>query len=235
MRNRLAIAAALCAAGFRPAGASSEALHASVAPSVAPQGPVQIATVASDAAAFDGPLPSLSWSWGRDTSAMLGSAWQGDQLLPSIGLRRRLLSQGSSGVEVGIGFSFRSVGREDTGSELATTVTLARTFGGVSFSANAGLGKGVGARSDVDFELASLLAARITRWAKIGIEARVHGELVDDLETPEDRGRSLGVMMAPSLSMSAGPWALDILAGWERPRGSTPERPVGLVAAAYVF
>src|SRR5438105_3005729 len=136
MRNRLAIAAAVCAAGSSAAWAAADVVQVSVAPSVAPDARVQVATVASDPAAFDGPLPSLTWSVGGGTSAMLGAAWKDGQLLPSIGLLRRLVTQDDAGVDVGVSVAFRSVGREDTGSELATAVVLGRTFGDFSISAN---------------------------------------------------------------------------------------------------
>ena len=120
MSLRIAFAAALCAAGARAASPDSDPVHVSVAPAVS--GQVQISTLARDAAAFDGPLPSLTWPGGGETSAILGAAWKGDQLVPSIGLRRRLLAQESAGLDVAVSAAFRSVGREDTGSEVAFAV-----------------------------------------------------------------------------------------------------------------
>jgi hypothetical protein len=236
MRARVAVAALLCAGASAASSPGFDPSQVSVAPSLPPgAAEVRMAPVASDVTAFDGPLPSLTWSVGTDTRAILGAAWKGDQLLPSIGLQRRLLAQESAGIDVAVSAAFRSVGREDAGSEVAFAVQLTRSFGLVSWATSAALGKGTAGRSDVDFEAASLFAARVTRQAKIGILARLRGELVDDLDTAEDHGRSLGVLVAPALSLAAGAWAIDLLAGWERPRGAAADRVTSLVVAAYNF
>ncbi len=191
--------------------------------------------IGRDPGAFDGTLPSVSWSLGGDLSAVLGSAWRGDDLLPSIALRRRLLSQDGAGIDVAVALAFRSIGREDAGSEFSAGVLLARSLGAFSVSAAANVGKGVGNRADIDFDAASLAGYAISSWARLGAELRVRGELVDDLRTPEDGGRNLDLLAGPALSLTRGPWSLDMLAGWQRPRGAAPDRPAAVVAAACSF
>src|SRR3954469_18566758 len=155
---------------------------------IAPEPP---AGIARDPAAFDSTLPSVSWSLGGSVSAVLASAWRGDDLVPSIALRRRTLGQDVAGIDLSVALAFRSLGREDSGSEFSAGVLLARSLGAFSLSAAANVGKGVGARSDVDFDASSLAAVSLSPWVRLGAELRVRGELVDDLHTDEDVGRTL--------------------------------------------
>jgi hypothetical protein len=220
-------------------GAMAEAPRAgdgvSAAPEVAPGAQVRISSLARDAGAFDGPLPSLTWAIDGQTSVMAGAAWRADLLLPSIGLRRALLQQETSGFDLHLGVAFQSAGREDAGGELSASVLLARSFGPVSLSAAASIGKGTGIRSDIDFDAASLVTVPIGGHVRGGGEVRVHGELVDRFETAEDAGRPIGVIAGSSMSLSTREWVFDILAGWERPRGLAPSRPLAVATAAWLF
>src|SRR5690349_1906333 len=88
-------------------GAMAEAPRASegigAAAGVAPGAQVRVYSVARDPGAFDGPLPSLTWAIDGQTSVMAGAAWRADLLLPSIGLRRAMLRQDTSGFDLHLG------------------------------------------------------------------------------------------------------------------------------------
>ena len=68
---------------------------------------------------------------------------------------------------------------------------------------------------DVDFDASSLAAVSLSPWVRLGAELRVRGELVDDLHTDEDVGRTLDLLLGPALSLTRGPWSIDVLAGWQ--------------------
>lgn len=205
------------------------------APSVATGSRVRVASIVPDGPDLTGVLTSFSWSVAPGTSATLGVVWRGEELVPSLWVRRQIFSQRESGIDATVSAAFRSLGREDAGSELDAAVALGRTFGALELAATAAVGKGVGARVDVDVEVASSIAWRATPEVRAGVETRVRGELVDDFKTADDDGRRLDVIAGPSVSLTRGAVTIDLLGGWQSPRGTAAPRPIALLAASCAF
>jgi hypothetical protein len=196
---------------------------------------VRVASIVPEAPQYTGVVTSLSWSVSPGTSATLGVVLRGEELVPSLQVRRQILSQRSAGIDASVSAAFRSVGREDAGSEFDVAVAAGRAFGALELAASATIGKGVGARADVDVEAASSIGWRLARELRAGIETHVRGELVDDLKTADDDGRPLDVIAGPSISLTRGAIALDVLGGWQSPRGSAAPRAIALFAASCAF
>src|SRR4051794_18573343 len=115
---RVGLIALLSAAAAASAAFGADGLQElRVGQGVAAGTPAAAVGIARDPAAFDSTLPSVSWSLGGSVSAVLASAWRGDDLVPSIALRRRMLGQDVAGIDLSVALAFRSLGREDSGSE----------------------------------------------------------------------------------------------------------------------
>jgi hypothetical protein len=205
------------------------------APTVSSDSRLRVASLVPDGPAYTGVLTSLSWGVAPGTSATLGVVWRGEEMVPSLWVRKQILSQRASGIDASVSAAFRSIGREDAGSEFDVAVAAGRTFGAVEVAASATVGKGVGARTDVDFEAASSVVWRLTREVRAGFETRARGELVDDVKTAEDDGRPLDIIAGPSVSLTRGAVTLDVLGGWQSPRGSAAPRAIALFAASCAF
>lgn len=158
-----------------------------------------------------------------------------DALYPSTAAHLSITRAEVAGVDVGTDLVHRALGPESVTSQGLARMVVGRAIGPAYFALTGALGRGIGARTDTDYEAGASLFVRIAENALVGGETRVRGEAVDRFETDEDIGRKNEIIAAGAVRTDAGPVVLQTLAGWMWPRGSAQAGPMVLGTASFAF
>lgn len=151
------------------------------------------------------------------------------------GVRVQLLRQAQEGVDVQFAAGVRSVGYEGLGAAVDARLGVGRQFGALLLQANARIARAFGERDDADLEGSALAAWNFgDRWM-LGLEARAHGELIDNTPTPEDDGRPVGMLGGAVAGVRLGALSLQAIAGAGLPRGPYAAGPMAMLRANYDF
>jgi hypothetical protein len=158
----------------------------------------------------------------------------GAKAIPLVGVRWQVATQSSLGVDLTSSVALRPAMMETGGSELEARLLAGRTFGRLALVASFALGQGLGERRDLDFEASTSAHVRVIGALAVGAEARARGELADrDLPNV---GREYEAVTGPAVYWSPDRYfALDVLAGWQAPRGTTRTGPTALAYATVAF
>jgi hypothetical protein len=134
------------------------------------------------------------------------------------------------------GSRYRPIGPENAGAAVEGWLVVEQRAGALALAAQAMVGRGVGARTDVDAEGVASALVRVAPGAHVGVEARARTEVEDELETEEDFGRPAELVGVGVATWSPVPGLeLSTLAGWRSPRGSAAPGPLVLGAIAQSF
>jgi hypothetical protein len=154
----------------------------------------------------------------------------------SAGAHVQFLEQPSAGIDLTTSVRWRMLATEGTGHQLFGRMVVGRAIGPTYVAVNGGIGQGVGARQDIDYEAGGLFFVRPVRMLRLGAEGRVRGELVETYLTPEDEGRPVEITGGATLGADLFDRVLvQALGGWLWPRGPLPAGPAVLGAATVSF
>ncbi|MDB4942059.1 MAG: hypothetical protein JWP97_1593 [Labilithrix sp.] len=180
-------------------------------------------------------LGSVGHGVGLEASGRLG---RGD-VSPGAAIRYQVLAQGRGGVlDATIAARYGSFGleRSDVGAGMVgAELTLGRTFGKLALTASALVGRGIASREDVDGTFAGAIGYALGDTWQVGMEGRARTELEDRYDTIDDHGRPFELTLGAAVAHGSGPVHVQMLGGYQAPRGLAAPGPVGLAGMSVTF
>ena len=180
----------------------------------------------------------LLWSMGAGFATEVGATVHGRGGYPDVALRWQGLRQETAGLDLMTAVRYGTFGTElrtTSGGSVGAQVAIARSLGRVQLLGNAMIARGVIARTDIDaFGGAAALVEVVEDW-RLGLDGRIRTELEDRYETEEDDGRQVELKGGLVSAHHYGPAYVQILGGWQVPRGLAAPGPIVLATATVDF
>ena len=215
-----------------------------VAAAVPEPGTVRVsASGGADRSREDGALggvlrTGVLWSIAGGFAADVGANIHGEGGYPDAALRWQALRQERAGIDLMTAVRYGTFGtelRSTSGGQVGAQIAIARSFGRLLLLGNGLIARGVLARADVDaIGGAAALVEVVPEW-RIGLDGRVRTEVEDTYKTEEDEGREMELKGGVVSAHRYGPAYVQILGGWQVPRGLGPPGPVVLATATVDF
>ncbi len=181
---------------------------------------------------------SALWSIGGGVAAEAGANIHGSGGYPDAALRWHGLRQERAGIDLMTAVRYGTFGTElrtTSGGQIAAQIALGRSFGRLQLLGNALVARGLFTRTDIDaFGGAAALVEVVPEW-RIGLDGRARTEVEDTYKTEEDEGRAVELKGGLLSAHRYGPVYVQILGGWQVPRGLAAPGPVVLATAMMDF
>ena len=178
------------------------------------------------------------WSIAGGFAADVGANVHGAGGYPDAALRWQGLRQEWAGIDLMTAVRYGTFGTElrtTSGGQVGAQIAIGRSLGRLQLLGNALIARGVIARTDVDaLGGAAALVEVVPEW-RIGLDGRVRTEVEDTYKTVEDEGRAVELKGGLLSAHRYGPVYVQILGGWQVPRGLAAPGPVVLATATMDF
>lgn len=214
--------------------------------SAVPAAGVVRATIAagSDRSGAEGELGGsfaggLLWSIGAGFATELTGTARSGGAYPAVGLRWQWLEQSRAGLDVMTAVRYGTFASElttNSGGQIGAQLAVGRSLGRLQLTANAAVARGVIVRTDAlaIAGAAALVDVVASRW-RVGLDARARLELGDTHRAVEDAGRPVDLVAGAVSGHRYGPIYIQVLGGWQAPRGPAEAGPVALASVSADF
>jgi hypothetical protein len=179
---------------------------------------------------------ALLWAPVQRFAADVGlSYWQGGSSGPSVRARFQILSQETDGLDLAVGARYKSTGFTPASGEVELLVAAGRSYGRWDVILNAVYGHETGGPGQ-DLETKFFAGARLVESLRLGVDARVQAEFVDENGVKVPHSEDVDLIAGPTVAWRVTPQLqLQGLVGVGKPRGVTQLGPAGLLMASYDF
>jgi hypothetical protein len=181
----------------------------------------------------------LIWSIGSGIATEVEATSHGASAYPQVALRWQWLRQSRAGIDATASARYGSFGSElpaVSGGSIGGQLALGRQLGRLHMSANGIIARGIIDRTDVDaIAGAAMLVDVLPGEWRVGLDSRLRTEVEDTYKTVEDLGRPLELTGGVLSAHRYGPTYLQVLLGWQAPRGLAPPGPVVLASGSIDF
>ena len=185
--------------------------------------------------------PAGLWAPFQNFAGDVGTYWQNANSGPTVRLRAQILSQASSGVDLGVGARFKKIGffshplDGSPNGEMEFLVAAGRRFGRFDVMLNGVFGLETGGPGK-DLEGKLFAGYHFLENLRAGIDGRLQAEFVDEKGTKVPAVADMDLKVGPAVSwLFMERFQLQALIGVAKPKGVTAATGAGLLLASADF